>query len=82
MINCSDVESCDFERHLLGDSTDGDRDDGDVGVNSGVSLPAIHPSACGGPAHALDSFPTASTDAAPLSTPTVDVSDPLHVPPL
>ena len=72
VINCSDVESCDIERHLLGDSTDGDSDDDNVGVNSGVPLPATHPSAGGGPAPALDSVPTASTDAVPLSTPAVD----------
>ena len=40
VINCSDVESCNFERHMLGDSTDGDSDDDDVGVNSGIPLPA------------------------------------------
>ena len=72
VINCSDVESCDFERHLLGDSTDGDSDDNDVGVNSGVPLPTTHPSEGGGPAPALDSVPTPLTIAAPLSTPTVD----------
>ena len=72
VINCSDVESCDIERHLLGDSTDGDSDDNDVGVNSGVPLPVTHPSIGGGPAPALDFVPTASTDAAPLSTPAVD----------
>ena len=72
VINCSDVESCNFERHLLGDSTDGDSNDDDIGINSGVPLPATHPSAGGGPALALDSIPIASTDAAPLSTPAVD----------
>ena len=69
MINCSDVESCDFKRHLLGDSSDGDSDEDDVGINSGVALPATHPSAGGGPAPSLDCVPTASTDAARLSTP-------------
>ena len=72
VINCNDVESCDIERHLLGDSIDGDNDADDVGVNNGVPLPATHPSAGGGLAHALDSVPTASTNATPLSTPTVD----------
>ena len=69
VINCSDVESCDMQRHLLGDSTDGNSDDNDVGVNSGVALPATHPSAGGGLAPALDCVPTASTDVACLSTP-------------
>ena len=57
---------------MLGDSTDGDSDDDDVGVNSGVTLPATHPLAGGGLAPALDSIPTTSTKAAPLSTPAVD----------
>ena len=61
-----------MKRHLLGDSTDGDSDDNDVGVNSGVALPATHPSAGGGPALALDCVPTASTDAVGLSTPAID----------
>ena len=71
VINCSDVESCDMQRHLLGDS-DGDSDDNDLGVNSGVALPATHLSAGGGSALALDCVPTTSTDVACLSTPTVD----------
>ena len=72
VINCSDVESYNIEKHLLGDSIDGDNDDDDVGVNSSVPMPATHPSAGGGPTPALDFVPTASTDAAPLSTPAVD----------
>ena len=72
VINCSDVESCDMQRHLLGDSTDGDSDDNDVGVNSGVALPATHPSAGGGSAPTLNCVPTASTDAVRLSTPVAD----------
>ena len=72
VINCSDVEFCDMQRHLLGDSTDGDSDDNDVGVNSGVALPATHPSPGGGLTPALDCVPIASTDAAGVSTPAVD----------
>ena len=72
VINCSDVESCDMQRHLLGDSTDGDSDDNDVGMNSGVALPVTHPSPGGGLAPALDCVPTASTDAAGVSTPAID----------
>ena len=72
VINYSDVESCDMQRHLLGDSTDGNSDDNNVGMNNGVALPATHPSAGGGPAPALDCVPTASTDAACLSTPAAD----------
>ena len=72
VINCNDVESCDMQRHLLGDSTDGDSDDNDVGVNSGIALPATHPSPGGGLTLALDCVPTASTDAAGVSTPAVD----------
>ena len=72
VINYSDVESCDIQRHLLGDSTDGNSDDDDIGVNNGVTLPATHPSAGGGPIPSLDFVLTASTEAAPLSTPVVD----------
>ena len=72
VINCSNVESCDMQRHLLGDSTDGDSDDNNVGVNSGVALRATHPSPSGGLAPALDCVSTASTDAAGVSTPAVD----------
>ena len=80
VINCSDVESSNFERHLLGDSTDGDSDDDDVGINNSVSLPAAaepllpvaDPSTGARPALALDFVPTASIDAAPLSTPAVN----------
>ena len=72
VINCSDVKSCDMQRHLLGDSTDGDSNDNDVEVDSGVALPATHPLAGGGPAPVLDCVPTASTDAARLSTPAAD----------
>ena len=39
VINCNDILSCDSERHVLGDSTDGDSDDNDVGVDQGVSIP-------------------------------------------
>ena len=72
VINCSDVESCDIKRHLLGDSSDGDSDEDDIGVNNGVALPATHPSAGGGLAPSLDCVPTASNDAARLSTPVAD----------
>ena len=80
VINCNNVESYDFERHLLGDSTDGDSDDYNVGVNSDVPLPAAakplllvaDPSVGGGLVPVLYFVPTTSTDAAPSSTPIVD----------
>ena len=80
MINCSDVGSNDFKRHLLCDSMDGDSNDDDVGVDEGISLPTaaepqlsmVDPSTAARPAPALDFVPIASTDAAPSSTPAVD----------
>ena len=80
VINWSDVESCNFKRHLLGDSTNGDSDDDDVGINNDVPLsaavepllPMTDPSTRACPALALDFVPTASTNAALSSTPSVD----------
>ena len=40
VINYSNILLCDLERHVLGDSTNGDSDDDDVGVDQGVSLPS------------------------------------------
>ena len=40
MINCSDISSCDSQRRLLGESTDGNSDEDDAGVDQGVTLPA------------------------------------------
>ena len=40
MINCSNISSCDSQRSLLGESTDGDSDEDDGGVDQGVTLHA------------------------------------------
>ena len=40
IINWSDIESCESERPLLRDSTDGDTNDDDEGVDQGVPLPS------------------------------------------
>ena len=40
MINCSNISSCDSQRRLLGESTDGDSNEDDGGVDQGVTLPA------------------------------------------
>ena len=39
VINCSDISSCDSQRRMLGESTDGDSDEDDRGVDQGVTLP-------------------------------------------
>ena len=40
VINCSDISSCDMQRRLLGESTNGDSDEDDGGVDQGITLPA------------------------------------------
>ena len=40
LINCSDISSCDSQRPLLGESTDGDSDQDERGMDQGVTLPA------------------------------------------
>ena len=40
LINCSDISSCGSPRPLLGESTDGDSDQDERGVDQGVTLPA------------------------------------------
>ena len=39
LINCSDISSCGSPRPLLGESTDGDSDEDERGVDQGVTLP-------------------------------------------
>ena len=39
LINCSDISSCDSQRPLLGESTDGDSDQDENGMDQGVTLP-------------------------------------------
>ena len=79
VINCSDIDSCDSKR-LLGDSTDEDSDDDDVGVNKGVSLPAppaselnvVDPALAPPAAFDVGSLPPTSTVAASSSIPAMD----------
>ena len=40
MINYSDISSCDSQRPLLGESTNGDSNEDEGGVDQGVTLPA------------------------------------------
>ena len=40
VINCSDISSCDIEKHALGNSSNKNSDNNDVGVDQGVSLPS------------------------------------------
>ena len=82
VINCSDIDSCDSKRRLLGDSTDEDSNDDDNGVNEGVPLPAapipeldivdlaLAPSS----ALVVGSLPPASTITASSSIPAVNKS--------
>ena len=39
LMNCSNISSCDLQRHLLGESTNGDSIENDKGVNQGVAFP-------------------------------------------
>ena len=79
VINYSDIDSCNSKR-LLGDSTDEDSDDDDVGVNKGVSLPAppaselnvVDPALAPPAAFDVGSLPPASTIAASSSIPAMD----------
>ena len=43
VINSSHISSCDSQRYLLGESTDGDSDEDNEGVDQGVSLPTVAP---------------------------------------
>ena len=80
VINCSDIDSCDSKRRLLGESTDADSDDNDDSVNEGVPLPAapapelniVDPALAPRSAPVVDSLPPTSTVAAPSSIPAVD----------
>ena len=40
MINCKDISSCDLQRCLLGESTNGDSDEDGKDVDQGIALPA------------------------------------------
>ena len=68
VIKYSDISSCDSKTHVLGNSTDKDNDDDDVGVNQGVPLPT----ACESKVVVAD--PTISPHLTPstLVVPTVD----------
>ena len=41
VINCSDISSCDSQRPLLRESSDGDSDEDEGGVDQGVTLPTV-----------------------------------------
>ena len=79
VINYSDIDSCDSKR-LLGDSTNEDSDDNDVGVNKGVSLPAplaselnvVDPALAPPAAFDVGSLPPTSTVVASSSIPAMD----------
>ena len=79
VINYSNIDSCDSKR-LLGDFTDEDSDDDDVGVNKGVSLPTspaselnvVDPALAPPAAFDVGSLPPASTIAASSSIPAMD----------
>ena len=79
VINCSDINSCN-SKGLLGDSTDEDSDDDNVGVNKGVPLPAapvpelnaVDPALAPPTASDVGSLPLASTVAASSSIPAMD----------
>ena len=80
VINCSDIDSCDSKRRLLGDSTDEDSDDNDDDVNKGVPLPTapapeldiVDPTLAPRSASIVGSLHPASTIAASSSIPAVD----------
>ena len=80
MINCSNIESCHLKRHMLGNSTDGDSNDNDEGVDQGIpmrvavepQLPMPNPTLDAKPPPVFDSSRDASIVAAPLSTPVID----------
>ena len=80
VINCSDIDSCDSKRRLLGDSTDEDSDDDNDDVNEGIPLPTapaleldiVDPALAPRFALVVDSLPPASTIAASSSIPTID----------
>ena len=41
VINCSNISSCDLQRHLLGESTDGNSDEDDKCIDQKVAFPVV-----------------------------------------
>ena len=68
MINCSDMSSCDSQRHLLGESCDGDSNEDDEGVDQGITLHAATKS--------QQPLPTATNPQQPLPESTLDARPP------
>ena len=80
MINCTNIESCDSKRCLLGDSTDGDSDNNNEDVDQEVLMhvalkpymPTTDPTLDAPPCPFLDPTPATSTNATLLCTPAID----------
>ena len=67
MINCSDISSCDSQRPLLGESTNGDSDEDEGGVDQGVTLPAAEDLQRPLPESVLVARPPANDQSRPIA---------------
>ena len=80
VIKCSNIDSWDSKRHMLGDLTNGDNDDNDEGVNHGVAIlatasfdiPTMYLPVVGPSTTAAEAITTLSTNTTHLSTIRVD----------
>ena len=80
VIKCSNIDSCDSKRHMLGDLTNGNNDDNREGVNHNVVILAIASSdipttrflLVAPPTTTVEAATTLSTNAAHFSTIRVD----------
>ena len=80
VINCSDISSCDLQKRLLEESTNGDSNEDDEDVNQGMALPIVANPQQPLPESTLDARPppddhscrAAVNVAADVPTPVVD----------